>query len=69
MQVEKVNVSISTLANNGRTYLYNEMFSLAREHNCFYGSRFGSYFIEINNMPEKLLKELEEKKIKFMRVG
>lgn len=64
MKVNRINVEISTLANK-HYYLREQMYSLTREHNCFYGSEFGKDYISINNAPEGLLKVLEGLKIKF----
>lgn len=64
----KINrIEISTLANKHRTYLYNEMFSLAKEHQI--QGEFGNDFISLKSMPENLLKVLEDLKIKFRRLG
>lgn len=67
MKINRIDIEINRHANKNRTYLYNEIFSLSREHNCFYGSEFGKDFITINNVPQILLKKLEELKIKFRR--
>lgn len=45
MKVNRINVEISTLANKHRTYLYNEMFSLAKEHQI--QGEFGNDFISL----------------------
>ena len=66
MKINKI--EISTLVNQQHYYLREQMYSLAREHNCFYGSEFGKDFITINNVPQILLKKLEELKIKFRRL-
>ena len=67
MKVNRINVEISRLANKHRTYLYNEMFNLAKEHQ--FGGQFGNDFITLNGMPENLVKVLEDLKIKFRRLG
>ena len=66
MKVNRINVEISTLENKHRTYLYNEMFNLAKEHQ--FGGQFGNDFITLNGMPENLVKVLEELKIKFRKL-
>lgn len=66
MKVNRINVEISRLANKHRPYLYNEMFSLAKEHQI--QGTFGNDYINLNSMPESLLKVLEELKIKFRRI-
>ena len=65
MKVNRINVEISTLANKHRTYLYNEMFDLAKK-NQIQGT-FGNDYITLNSMPENLLKVLEDLKIKFRK--
>ena len=67
MKVNRINVEISTLANKNRPYLYNEMFSLAKEHQI--QGEFGNDFISLKSMPENLLKVLEDLKIKFRKMG
>ena len=67
MKVNRINVEISRLANKHRTYLYNEMFDLAKQHQI--QGQFGNDFITLNSMPENLLKVLEDLKIKFRRLG
>lgn len=66
MKVNRINVSISSLANKHRTYLYNEMFALAKEHQ--FGGSFGRDYIELTSMPENLTKVLDELKIKYKRI-
>lgn len=66
MKINKI--EISTLANKEYYYLRQQMYSLTREHNCFYNSEFGKDFITINNVPQILLKNLKELKIKFRRL-
>ena len=65
MKVNRINVEISRLANKHRTYLYNEMFDLAKQHQI--QGQFGNDYITLNSMPENLLKVLEDLKIKFRR--
>ena len=61
----KINrIEVSCLANK-RTYLYNELFSLAREHKCFYSSEFGNDFITINKPTETFIEKLKKLGIKF----
>ena len=67
MKVNRINVEISRLANKHRPYLYNEMFSLAKEHQI--QGEFGNDFISLRSMPENLLKVLEDLKIKFRKMG
>ena len=58
-------IEVSRLTNKSRGYVYEEMFSLSREHNCFYGSTFGNDYITINKPPEKLIDKLKKLGIKF----
>jgi len=67
MKVNRINVEISTLANKHRPYLYNEMFSLAKEHQI--QGTFGNDYINLNLMPESLLKVLNDLNIKFRKMG
>lgn len=67
MKIERINVLISTHANKHRPYLYNEMFSLAKEHQV--QGRFGNDYIELSSMPKGLTKVLEDLKIKFSILG
>lgn len=67
MKINRIDVEISTLANKHRPYLYNEMFSLAKEHQI--QGEFGNDFISLKSMPEILLKVLEDLKIKFRKIG
>jgi hypothetical protein len=66
-KINRINVEISRLANKNRPYLYNEMFSLAKEHQI--QGTFGNDYINLNSMPENLLKVLEDLKIKFRKMG
>ena len=61
------NISINNLENKAHTYLYNEMFAFAKKHQI--SGRFGRDYIELSGVAENLLKEIEDKGIKFMRVG
>ena len=61
--VNRINVLISTHANKHRTYLYNEMWDLAKANGL--GGEFGKDYISIKGMPEHLRKVLDELKIKF----
>lgn len=63
MKINKIEVS--TLLNKKHYYLRERMYSLAHEHNCFFGSQFGKDYIMLNNAPKGLLKALEDLKIKF----
>lgn len=65
MKVNRINIEINTHANKHRTYLYNEMFALAKEHQL--QGTFGNDYITLSSMPEFLLKKLEELQIKFKR--
>lgn len=67
MKVNKISVEISRLANKHRSYLYNEMFSLAKEHQI--QGEFGNDFISLKSMPESLLKVLKDLNIKFRKIG
>lgn len=66
MKVNRINIEINTYANKHRTYLFNEMFALAKEHQI--QGTFGNDYITLSSMPENLLKVLEELKIKFRRL-
>lgn len=66
MRVNRIDISISALVNKERTYLYNEMFDLAKEHQV--AGRFGNYYIELDNVPKVLLKKLKELGIKFLKM-
>lgn len=66
MRVNRIVLLISTHANKHRTYLYNEMFSLAKEHQI--SGRFGNDYIELSGVPENLTKILDDLKIKFTRL-
>ena len=64
----KINrIEISTLANREHYYLREQMYSLAREHNCFYNSEFGKDYITLEKPPEKVCQYLDNWKIKFKR--
>ena len=65
--INRINVEISRLANKHRTYLYNEMFDLAKEHQI--QGTFGNDYITLSSMPENLLKVLEDLKIKFKKLS
>ena len=65
MRVNRINIEISTLANKHKPYLYNEMFSLAKEHQV--QGEFGNDFINLNSMPESLLKVLDKLDIKYRK--
>ena len=66
MKVNRIDVLISTHANKHRTYLYNEMFDLTKEHK--FGGTFGNDYITFSGMPEHLTKILDDLKIKFTRL-
>lgn len=66
MKINRINVEISRLANKHRTYLYNEMFSLAKEHQI--QGTFGNDYITLSSMPENLLKKLNELDIKYRKL-
>lgn len=65
MKVNRINVLINTYANKHRTYLYNEMWDLAKEYQA--GGNFGNDYIQLNSLPETALKILKDLKIKFER--
>ena len=65
MKIDKINVEISNLSNKNNYYLYERMFSFAKEHKI--QGEFGRDYITLRNMPESLLKFLEQWKIKFKR--
>lgn len=67
MKIQRINIEISTLANKHRTYLYNEMFDLAKQHQI--QGTFGNDYITLSSMPENLLKVLEDLKIKFRKLS
>lgn len=58
-------IEVNRLANKNRGYIYEEMFSLSREHNCFEGSTFGNDYITIEKPPEKLIDKIKKLGIKF----
>lgn len=66
-RINRINIEISTLANKDRPYLHYEMFNLAKEHQI--QGTFGNDYINLNSMPENLLKVLEDLKIKFRKIG
>lgn len=66
MRVNRINIEISTLVNKHRPYLYNEMFSLAKEHQV--QGAFGNDYINLNSMPENLLKVLDKLDIKYRKL-
>lgn len=66
MRVNRINVEISTHANKHKPYLYNEMFSLAKEHQV--QGAFGNDYINLNSMPENLLKVLDKLDIKYRKL-
>ena len=55
MKINRIDISISNLANKHKPYLYNEMFALAKKH-------------QISGMPEDLVKELDKAEIKYRKV-
>lgn len=61
--INRVNIEINTHWNKHRTYLYNEMFSFAKEHQI--SGRFGNDYIDLEGVPVPLLKFLEKLQIKF----
>ena len=63
MKINRINVEINTHLNKHRTYLYNEMFDLAKEHQI--SGRFGNDYINLEGLPVPLLKFLEKLQIKF----
>jgi hypothetical protein len=67
MKINKIEVGI--LANKSRYYIREEMISLAREHNCFYGSEFGKDFILIDKPTKPLIDKVKELGIKFRKFG
>lgn len=66
MKVNRINILISTHANKHKTYLYNEMLDFARNNKL--GGSFTNDYIQLNSMPENLIKVLKELKIKFKRL-
>lgn len=62
MKVNKINVLISIHANKHKHYLYNEMFTFAKENKL--EGDYGHDYITIRDMPENLLKKLKELGIK-----
>lgn len=58
-------ISISTLANKNRTYLYNEMFDFAKRHNI--KAEFGRDYFELSSVPDNLTKELDKLEIKYKK--
>lgn len=66
MKINRINVEISTHANKHKPYLYNETYSLAKEHK--FGGEFGTDYIELKGMPEDLTKELDKLDIKYRKL-
>lgn len=58
-------IEVSRLTNKNRYYLYNELFSLAREQKCFYGSEFGKDYITIEKPNETFIEKIKKLGIKF----
>lgn len=67
MKVNRINVLINTYANKHRTYLYNEMWDLAKEHHA--SGNFGNDYIQLSSLPETALKVLKDLKIKFEKLS
>ena len=67
MKINRINILINTHANTHRTYLFNEMFDLAKKQHA--SGLFGRDYIKLSSLPETALKVLEELKIKFERLG
>lgn len=66
MKVNKIDVLVSTHANKQRTYLYNELFSLAKEHQV--NGRFGNDYIELPDVPEPMISILDKLKIVYSKI-
>lgn len=66
-KINRINIEICNYANKHKPYLYNEMFSFAKEHQI--SGVFGNDYINLSGVPENLIKKLEELEIKFMRIG
>ena len=67
MKVNRINILINTYANKHRTYLYNEMWDLAKEHQA--SGMFGNDYIQLSSLPETALKVLKDLKIKFQKLN
>lgn len=67
MKINRINVLIQHSENRHRPYLCNEILKLMSING--FGGEFKRDSIKLSAMPEYLLKELEEKEIKFVRVG
>lgn len=65
MRVNRV-VEISTLKNKNHYYLYNQVFSIAKE-NKVYGE-FGNDFIDLYNVPKKVTNLLDKAQIIWRRL-
>ena len=67
MKINKINILLSTHANKNRYYLYNEMFDFAKQNKL--QGQFGRDYFELQGLTEKMVKELEKKKIKFHKIS
>lgn len=66
MKVNRIDVLVSTHANKQRTYLYNELFGLAKEHQV--SGRFGNDYIELSSVPEPMISILDKLKIVYNKI-
>ena len=67
MKVNKINILLSTHANKSRYYFYNEMFDFAKQNKL--QGQFGRDYFEIQGLTNKMVEDLEKKKIKFYKVS
>ena len=67
MKIGKINILLSTHANKSRYYFYNEMFDFAKRNKL--QGQFGRDYFEIRGLTDKMIEELEKKKIKFDKLG
>lgn len=65
MKINRINVLIPYSQNRHKPYLNNEILPLMKG----FGGEFRNDYIKLSAMPESVVKELEEKGIKFVRIG
>ena len=61
--IQRINVMIPANANLHRPFLYNEMYDFMKQNKL--RCKFSNDSIEFSSIPERLVKGLEELKIKF----
>ena len=63
MKIPRVNITIPTIHNKHRPYLYNEMLDMMNVHH--FGGEFRNESIKLNSMPKDLLNVLRDLKIRL----